>query len=34
MLWNWPMMLANAVTFLLAVVIVAMKLDGFTGWLC
>jgi len=26
MLWNWPMMLANAVTFMLTVVIVIMKL--------
>ena len=26
MLWNWPMMLANAVTFGLTVVIVIMKL--------
>ena len=26
LLWNWPMMLANAVTFALTVVIVIMKL--------
>ena len=26
MLWNWPMMLANVVTFMLTVVIVIMKL--------
>ena len=26
MLWNWPMMIANAVTFVLTVVIVIMKL--------
>ena len=26
MLWNWPMMIANAVTFVLTVVIVLMKL--------
>jgi hypothetical protein len=26
LLWNWPMMLANAVTFALTVVIVTMKL--------
>ena len=26
MLWNWPMMIANAVTFMLTVVIVIMKL--------
>jgi MtN3 and saliva related transmembrane protein len=26
MLWNWPMMIANAVTFMLTVVIVVMKL--------
>ena len=25
MLWNWPMMIANAVTFCLTAVIVAMK---------
>lgn len=25
MLWNWPMMVANAVTFLLTVIIVIMK---------
>jgi MtN3 and saliva related transmembrane protein len=26
LLWNWPMMLANAVTFVLTVVIVTMKI--------
>ena len=26
LLWNWPMMIANAVTFMLTLVIVGMKL--------
>ena len=26
MLWNWPMMIANAVTFALTVVIIVVKL--------
>ena len=25
-LWNWPMMIANALTFVLTIIIVAMKL--------
>ena len=25
LLWNWPMMIANAVTFVLALIIIAMK---------
>jgi hypothetical protein len=26
LLWNWPMMIANAVTFFLTIVIIVMKL--------
>ena len=26
LLWNWPMMIANAVTFVLTVIIIVMKL--------